>query len=52
MIMPNYQMIAEIILFAFGFDSAKSLSGKLVNLYELANKQLSQQVRNRFSQNI
>ncbi|XP_074241361.1 dynein axonemal heavy chain 14 isoform X3 [Saimiri boliviensis] len=43
MMVPHYQMIAEIILFSFGFKSAKSLSGKLANLYELACKQLSQQ---------
>ncbi|XP_066216240.1 dynein axonemal heavy chain 14 [Saccopteryx leptura] len=43
MMTPHYQMIAEIILFSFGFKSAKSLSRKLIKLYELANKQLSQQ---------
>ncbi|XP_048968435.1 dynein axonemal heavy chain 14 isoform X2 [Canis lupus dingo] len=43
MMAPHYQMITEIILFSFGFKSAKSLSGKLVNIYELASKQLSQQ---------
>lgn len=51
MMAPHYQMITEIILFSFGFKSAKSLSGKLVNIYELASKQLSQQVTNCFSQN-
>ncbi|CAK7310997.1 Dynein axonemal heavy chain 6 [Vulpes lagopus] len=43
MMAPHYQMITEVILFSFGFKSAKSLSGKLVNIYELASKQLSQQ---------
>ncbi|XP_077659064.1 dynein axonemal heavy chain 14 [Urocitellus parryii] len=43
MIVPHYQMIIEIILFSFGFKSAKSISGKLASLYELASKQLSQQ---------
>nr|XP_045000110.1 dynein axonemal heavy chain 14 [Jaculus jaculus] len=43
MMVPHHKMITEVILFSFGFKSAKLLSGKLVNLYELANKQLSQQ---------
>uniref|UniRef100_G1MBG8 Dynein axonemal heavy chain 14 n=1 Tax=Ailuropoda melanoleuca TaxID=9646 RepID=G1MBG8_AILME len=43
MMAPHYQMITEILLFSVGFKSAKSLSGKLVNVYELASKQLSQQ---------
>ncbi|XP_029790782.1 dynein heavy chain 14, axonemal [Suricata suricatta] len=44
MMAPHYQMIAEVMLFSVGFKSAKSLSGKLINVYELARKQLSQQV--------
>ncbi|XP_058131265.1 dynein axonemal heavy chain 14 [Dasypus novemcinctus] len=43
MMVPHYQMIAEIMLFSVGFKTAKSLSGKLAYLYELAGKQLSQQ---------
>ncbi|XP_069879248.1 LOW QUALITY PROTEIN: dynein axonemal heavy chain 14 [Dipodomys merriami] len=43
MMAPNFQMISEVILFSFGFKSAKVLSGKVVHLYELASKQLSQQ---------
>ncbi|XP_054432748.1 dynein axonemal heavy chain 14 [Pteronotus mesoamericanus] len=43
MMTPHYQMIAEVILFSVGFKSAKSLSRKLINLYKLASKQLSQQ---------
>uniref|UniRef100_H0XMF9 Dynein axonemal heavy chain 14 n=1 Tax=Otolemur garnettii TaxID=30611 RepID=H0XMF9_OTOGA len=43
MMVPHYQMVAEVILFSFGFKSAKPLSGRLANLYELASKQLSQQ---------
>ncbi|XP_068918735.1 dynein axonemal heavy chain 14 [Petaurus breviceps papuanus] len=43
MMVPHYQLIAEIMLFAAGFKSAKPLSAKLINLYELAAKQLSHQ---------
>ncbi|XP_066451266.1 dynein axonemal heavy chain 14 isoform X2 [Eleutherodactylus coqui] len=43
MMVPDYQLIAEIMLFSEGFKTAKSLSGKLINLYQLSSKQLSQQ---------
>lgn len=43
MMIPDYELIAEIMLFAEGFAKAKALSKKMVNLYKLASEQLSQQ---------
>ena len=43
MMIPNYGLIAEIMLFAEGFKDASNLSKKMVQLYKLASEQLSQQ---------
>jgi dynein heavy chain len=43
MMIPNYGLIAEIMLFAEGFENAQTLSVKMVQLYKLASEQLSQQ---------
>ena len=43
MMIPDYGLIAEIMLFAEGFGNAKVLSKKMVQLYKLSSEQLSQQ---------
>ena len=43
MMIPDYTLIAEVMLYAEGFSQAKELSGKMTNLYKLASEQLSQQ---------
>jgi dynein heavy chain len=43
MMIPDYRLIAEIMLFAEGFEDAKMLSKKMVQLYKLSSEQLSQQ---------
>ena len=43
MMIPNYGLIAEIMLFSKGFIHAKPLSNKMTKLYKLASDQLSQQ---------
>ena len=43
MMIPDYGMVAEVMLFSEGFTQAKVLSRKMVKLYKLSSEQLSQQ---------
>jgi dynein heavy chain len=42
MMIPNYTMIAEIMLFSEGFSDASTLSIKMTKLFALSSEQLSQ----------
>jgi dynein heavy chain, axonemal len=43
MVVPDLELIAEIMLFSEGFDNAKLLARKMTVLYKLAQEQLSKQ---------
>ncbi len=43
MMIPDYALIGEIMLFSEGFNNARSLAQKMVRLFKLASEQLSKQ---------
>ena len=41
MMIPDYSLIAEILLFSVGFGESKILASKMIKLYKLSSEQLS-----------
>ncbi|KAL8568337.1 Dynein heavy chain 6, axonemal [Nucella lapillus] len=43
MMVPDYVLIAEVILYSEGFEDSKNLAQKMTQMYKLCSEQLSQQ---------
>ena len=52
MVVPDFELICEIMLVAEGFVDARALARKFITLYSLCKELLSKQVRPQDSQNI
>lgn len=48
MVVPDTELICEIMLVAEGFRRAKHLAKKFITLYSLCKEQLSRQVKDAF----